>query len=467
MKTAHLETLFQLSSDLLCVINHEGRFIKVNQTFKDLLGYTDAELNQKPYTHFIHPDDQEHTFQQAQRLLRGVPVAAYENRYLTREGRYVWLCWTSSTIVDGMLCAAARDVTSLKEAKQTIMDSEKKFRSLVQNGYEIISIVAENGTYAYHSDSIYRVLGYLPEELIGVSALAIVHPEDVEKVVNGTIQLKNSSYVNNGIPYRVKAKDGTYKWLESSGTNMTDDPLIGGIVVNSRDITEKIQLTEQLRQQEAQKQQEIALSILKAEEKERARIGLELHDNINQRLTAAQLYLEHMQSDEQSRTTLLRKTQAVLHSTIQEIRRLSHGMVLTGLEDLQGAVKELAEDLLSPSRTQFQLNMMCTREYPTAFKTALYRMIQAQMTNIAKYAEANLVAVSLRREKGYIELMISDNGKGFDPLQKTLGIGLAGISSRAHVFGGEVAVDAAPAKGCRLRIRFPEDDIAKTMAQIQ
>jgi signal transduction histidine kinase len=251
--------------------------------------------------------------------------------------------------------------------------------------------------------------------------------------------------------------------LESSGTNMTQDPLIEGIVVNSRDVTEKIQLRQQLEQQETQKEQEISVSILHAEEKERNRIGQELHDNINQRLTAVQLYLEHMQTEVTSRDVLIRKTHQMLQSTIQEIRRLSHGLVLTGVEDLPHAITELAGDLLSPSQTQFHISMVSIEfPLPAAFKFVLYRIIQEQLTNIAKYAGASLVSVTLRKEKSTLELIIVDSGKGFDPSLKTRGIGLVGIATRARVFQGEVAIESAPGKGCRLHVRFPEKGIRRT-----
>src|SRR5204863_514325 len=146
----------------------------------------------------------------------------------------------STNLLDGYLYAAAHDITPLKEAELSLQTSERKFRSFVQNGYEIISIIGLEGKYTYHSDSLFRVLGYKPEELIGLSALELVHPEDQEKVVKSTALLHQTNFVNNGIPYRIKASDGTYKWLESSGTNMIKDPSIQGIVVNSRDVTDKI-----------------------------------------------------------------------------------------------------------------------------------------------------------------------------------------------------------------------------------
>ncbi|HEV7621859.1 MAG TPA: PAS domain S-box protein, partial [Flavisolibacter sp.] len=173
MKNVHLENFFRLSSELLCIIDLNGFFTMVNPAFSQLLGYSEKELSQRHYTSFIHPDDLEQTGQQAQQLLKGIKVNQFENRYITKDQKIVWLSWTSTTLLDGFLYAAAQDVTQLKETELSLQTSEKKFRSLVQNGYEIISIIGPEGTYIYLSDSLYRVLGYGPQELIGVSALAL------------------------------------------------------------------------------------------------------------------------------------------------------------------------------------------------------------------------------------------------------------------------------------------------------
>jgi PAS domain S-box-containing protein len=460
MKNNHYEKFFLLSTELLCIIDVQGYFILVNPAFSTLLGYTQQELASRPYTHFIHPDDQEITLQQGQRLVMGERVQNFEVRYLTKEQKIVWLSWTSTTILDGYFYATAKDVTQRKEAEQSLLTSEKKFRSLVQNGYEIISIIGPEGTYKYHSDSVYRLLGYPPDELIGLKPSALVHPEDIEKVQKAMMHLQTSPYLNNGIPYRVKAADGTYRWLESSGSNMIDDPAIRGVVVNSRDVTEKVLLQQELHRQAMRQEKEMALSMMRAQEKERTWLGQELHDNINQMLASVKLYIECMQADKSNREALLPKSRQIVQGIVEEVRKLSHRLVLPEHNsfDLKQSIEDLACDYFTTSGTAFQLQIegLQPDSFPKDFKVVIYRIIQEQFTNIIKYAGASQTTVLLKKVANRIELIISDNGKGFDPLVKRAGIGLSNIASRARAFAGITHIHAALGKGCQLMVSFPD-----------
>jgi len=459
----HFENFFNLSTELLCMVDLQGFFIMVNPAFSAVLGYSPEELVKKQYINFIHPDDRQITQVEAEKISRGERVEKFDVRYITKDGSIVWLSWTSSFIQDGYFYAAAKNVTALKLAELSLETSEKKFRSLVQNGYEIISIIAADGTYLYHSDSVQRILGYEPKELIGLSASDLVHPEDLSKVGNAMKQLQNARYVNNGIPYRIRAADGSYRWFESSGSNMLNDPSIRGIVVNSRDVTEKFLLQQELHKQSSQKEKEIALSRIKGEHNERVRLGRELHDNINQLLTAAKLYVEYMKNDESTREMLLGKTERILQTALREIRKLSHQLVLPGDGNfnLQQSIEVLARRVFTAIRIRFHLEICCLRETPLLeeFKIVLYRIIQEQFTNILKHAEATKVKLSLKQNCGGLTLCIRDNGKGFNPTTKNCGIGLSNISDRVRVFGGQVQIHSALGQGCQLEVSFPNGDI--------
>jgi PAS domain S-box-containing protein len=330
----------------------------------------------------------------------------------------------------------------------------------VQNGYEIISIIGPEGTYKYHSDSVYRLLGYPPDELIGLKPSALVHPEDIEKVQKAMMHLQTSPYLNNGIPYRVKAADGTYRWLESSGSNMIDDPAIRGVVVNSRDVTEKVLLQQELHRQAMRQEKEMALSMMRAQEKERTWLGQELHDNINQMLASVKLYIECMQADKSNREALLPKSRQIVQGIVEEVRKLSHRLVLPEHNsfDLKQSIEDLACDYFTTSGTAFQLQIegLQPDSFPKDFKVVIYRIIQEQFTNIIKYAGASQTTVLLKKVANRIELIISDNGKGFDPLVKRAGIGLSNIASRARAFAGITHIHAALGKGCQLMVSFPD-----------
>src|SRR6476661_7624088 len=133
MKNTHLENFFELSSDLLCSMDQHGFFTLVNPAFYSVLGYSEEELKQKHYSHFVHPDDWEETRKEALSLLAGERANHYQNRYITKEGKIVWLSWNYNKIKDGCFYGAARNITQLKEAEQSLQTSENKFRTLVQN----------------------------------------------------------------------------------------------------------------------------------------------------------------------------------------------------------------------------------------------------------------------------------------------------------------------------------------------
>ena len=463
MENTHFENFFNLSTELLCMIDQNGFFTLVNPSFRDTLGYTQEELSQRPYTSFIHPEDQELTHQQGLKLLRGERVQQFENRYITKDQKVVWLSWMSTTLYNGYYYAAAKDITALKEAEQSLQTSENKFRSLVQNGYEVISIIGPDGTYQYHSDSIYHLLGFRPQELIGLSSKDLIHPDDLAKVGRAMAQLQDKTYVNNGIPYRIKAVDGSYKWIESTGTNMIDDPSIRGIVVNTRDVTEKVMLELELKKQAQLKEKEVSVSMIKGQEKERIWLGQELHDNINQLLTSAKLYLEFIENDDTNRDCLLSKSIQIIQTVIGEIRKLSHQLVLPDYRtfDLKQSIEQVANNLLSTSdmKIDFAFSFFDHNSLLEEFKVVLYRIVQEQLTNIVKHSGATQVRLYLKKEPSQLLLTITDNGKGFDASKKKQGIGLTNIMDRAGVFGGVVLIETAPGKGCQLQVVFPSKDI--------
>jgi PAS domain S-box-containing protein len=142
----------------------------------------------------------------------------------------------------------AKDVTKVTQAKTSIENSEKRFRALVENSGDAVAILAPDGKPSYVSPSISAVLGYTQEEALQLQLFDLLHPDDIE-VVSQAMQksLENPGKPVPGATSRIKHKDGTWRWLESTITNMIDDPLIGGIVDNFRDVTFKIEYEQQLK----------------------------------------------------------------------------------------------------------------------------------------------------------------------------------------------------------------------------
>ncbi|HKL03575.1 MAG TPA: PAS domain S-box protein, partial [Cryomorphaceae bacterium] len=134
----------------------------------------------------------------------------------------------------------ANDVTERLETEKQLALSEKRFKSLVQDGADIIGILDDNHTYKYMSPTYKTVLGMDPDRYTGTSAKKFVHEDDQHQIIDHASKLDPKESVEVG-PYRFKDTDGNWHWLESTITNMFDNPAVEGFVVNSRDVTESLE----------------------------------------------------------------------------------------------------------------------------------------------------------------------------------------------------------------------------------
>ncbi|MBB3059130.1 sensor histidine kinase [Mucilaginibacter gotjawali] len=114
-----LELFFELTPDLLCVAGFDGYFKKINPAVSKLLGYTDEELFSAPINHFVHPEDQNITQQNREKLFEDFPLLNFENRYVTKSGGIVWLAWTSMPVYsEKRVYAIAKDITHTKKLEE-------------------------------------------------------------------------------------------------------------------------------------------------------------------------------------------------------------------------------------------------------------------------------------------------------------------------------------------------------------
>jgi signal transduction histidine kinase len=185
-------------------------------------------------------------------------------------------------------------------------------------------------------------------------------------------------------------------------------------------------------------------------------MGEELHDNINQILATSMLYLEHAQHFVEERDELIPKSLNVIALAINEIRKLSRILIVSDISEigLQKAVNEMIANIISVKKMQISL---CMENFPenkidADVKITIYRILQEQLTNILKHANASSVYIDLKKEEKQITLEIGDNGKGFDPTLHRKGFGSTNINSRVSLYDGEVKIDSAPGKGCTLKV---------------
>jgi PAS domain S-box-containing protein len=226
-------------------------FEYVSSSATDLTGYTpeehyaDPELGLK----LVHPDDK-HILEA---FLRSPESAdrVLTLRWISRDGRVIWTEQQITLFYDdqGELAAIegiGRNITDRKEVEDALRQSEERFRSLVQNASDII-LLEDDGTVRYVSPAITRVLGLQPEDVVGKNAVAFVDPIDRTEAIRIFAEAKKEPGIRPPVEFRLRHEDGTWRHLEINRSNLLDDPAVGGIVFNLRDVTDRKVAEEQLR----------------------------------------------------------------------------------------------------------------------------------------------------------------------------------------------------------------------------
>ena len=198
---------------------------------------------------------------------------------------------------------------------------------------------------------------------------------------------------------------------------------------------------------------------LRAQEEERKRVARDLHDEVNQALTAILLRLEALTHVAPPRLRdELKETKGLANQAMGELLQLARQLRPTALDD-HGFVPAIEEQL-----RRFKAQYGIATELSTDGdlddlgsdqQLVLYRVTQEALNNIARHAGANNVAVEIARVDGHIDLEVADDGVGFDVGHELRGLGLDGMAERARLVDGRFEVDAAPGRGTTLRLRVP------------
>ena len=151
-----------------------------------------------------------------------------------------------------LLNGAPRDFTGGKHTEDTLKEDEQRFRALLDNSYDVITVLDSHGSILYQSPSVRRVLGDDPEEKIGKSVFepGRVHREDLEKVRQAFAEVMANPGVPRTVDYRTRHADGSWRYIDSVAVNLLNDPSVAGVVVNYRDVTERKEAEGRIREAE-------------------------------------------------------------------------------------------------------------------------------------------------------------------------------------------------------------------------
>ena len=247
-------SLVQNASDIVAILKPDGALRYVSPAVERTLGYRPEELVGSSALDYVHPDDREFVAGEFARsgespgVLRPFEFRARAADGSWREVEVILNNRLHDADVRGIIINT-RDVTERKRAEEALKESEEYFRSLVQNASDVVTVLESDGTVRYVSPAIERVLGYVPAERMGRSGFELVHPEDLAHAQSRFAEALRSFGIPLTIEARMRHRDGSWRHVEVTGTNLLDDPSVRGVVLNWRDITERKLLQERLEHQ--------------------------------------------------------------------------------------------------------------------------------------------------------------------------------------------------------------------------
>lgn len=473
--------LHQSGSIYHIITNLQGRYSYVNELYRKIFYSGDTPISQHHFQDSIVPEDLD-LFENAREecISRPGTRVCIDLRRSRSDGSFFWVRWEFSAIVENEqvtgLQALGTDASERKRAEQEKLEVQEKKRKAEESlrvsieRYNIMSKATNDAIWdwdlrsnnVHWNDAIMTLFGYRHEHTIGNSEFweQHIHPDDRQRVVN-----KIERHISKGIEnwqdeYRFQCMDSSYKYVFDRGYILFDGEekpyrMIGAMM----DITERKKLQDELASATIARQRQVTEATILAQEKERAEIGRELHDNINQILTTTKMYLDIAITEEEIREELMVKSHENISSAIEEIRILSKSLVPPSLGDigLKEAISEMINNLRISQKMDIRLrtNGLAKVAIPDNIELMVFRIVQEQMNNILKHAHATEAEIKLNINKNELSVVISDNGAGFDTRKRGKGIGLTNITSRAELHQGNVEIISSPGNGCTLKIAIP------------
>jgi signal transduction histidine kinase len=266
---------------------------------------------------------------------------------------------------------------------------------------------------------------------------------------------------------RYRRKDGRLIWVRLTASRVADTETVQQFAMAIvEDITERKQ-AEHERQRSLDQLRALAGRLQGIREEERKRVAREVHDELGQALTAIKIDLAALVREllrEQKQTPKrIEGIMKLVDETIQSVRRISTELRPGILDDLGlvAAVEWAAEEFQTRTGTKCHVSMPDSDIAMNPERaTALFRIFQETLTNVARHANATEVNVRLVQENGDLCLEVHDNGKGIDEKQLSAGqsLGILGMRERVLLLGGELIICGAPGQGTTVRVRIPKAD---------
>lgn len=356
---------------------------------------------------------------------------------------------------------------ALQHREAELRKSEERFRALVQNSTDVTGIIDKNGIILYRSASLQSILGYEVADVLGKSIFDYFWPEDLLRAQSRLAELLQAPGNTQKDEYRLRHKNGSCRFIESISSNYLEDPAIGGIVFNYRDITERKRAEGKLKESR-QRLQALSRRLVEVQETERGHLARELHDEIGQALTVIQMNLQALLESPVTDPLAprLKESLQVVERVLEQVHDVALNLrpsmldvlgvvpALRSLTERQAALAGLqAEFRADPSLEEQRLDPM--------IETVCFRVAQEALTNVVKHAKARSVIVELTTNDEQLHLSVRDDGVGFDvaglreKAVRGASLGLLSMEERATLAGGGLQYHATPGQGTEVHAWFP------------
>jgi PAS domain S-box-containing protein len=506
-----LQDLVDIANDVVLTIDLQGNFTALNAAGEAISGYTREEVQRMNIRDVLTPESHERAMQMIQhKLVTGLPTT-YELEMIARDGHLVPL-EVSSTIIyhDDRpvgVHAIARDITERRHAEQELRSRERKQAAVARLGQQALETadltslfqdavghvsetlcvqycsvleLAHDGTLLQARAGIGWREGVVEHESVGAGTVSqagytllasepvVVHDLRTETRFVVPRILREHGAVS-GLSVIIHGRERPFGVLSAFTTERRaftqDDVHFLQAVAN---VLAAAVERKRLEEERAQHDKELAARVLQAQEAERKRIARELHDETAQTLsillTNLDLLRGRLSGEDPAVAAGLRRVETLARRALDETRALSHDLRPTILDDagLAAALEWIAAEYRREFggsvtvRAPGDLDGTVSPEVEVAF----FRIAQEALTNCGKHAAASRVSVSIALRREVAELIVKDNGHGFDPAAvqgptREGGFGIYGMAERAALLGGSLDIKSTPDKGTELRVRMP------------
>ena len=469
-----------LVASIISIVDND-RIIRANRAASKLLGYSKKQLLLMKRADIFKVSESSYKKMLHQRKEKG---GARADLFIMRKNGLLWPCeitsvlfsdkdrvsYSLSNFVDQRerMSAQRKIDVETKRATQLLSDdllSENNdwIMSITKSSYDVIwdwDIQTDLVSFGKNYEKIFgnKLTG---DKISFTKWINLVIPKerrDMKKRLTKIFKSRKSVWNDT---FQFLCPDGSVSQVISRANIIRDDQakairMIGVI----HDLSKMHKLEGQLQQEAKRNEKEIVEAVEEAKELERSDIGRELHDNVNQLLGASLLYLDMARKDVKNGDIYLIHTAEYTQTAIEAIRKLSKGLIVDTIDDfglsetIEGMVRDTMES--NPARIHFGgIDDSLEDLMDNKFKLNVFRIVQEQMRNIIKHAEASGVDISIVKKGSQIILSIADNGIGFDCSKKTEGVGMTNIVSRAKTYNGNASFISKPGQGCKLLVTFP------------